>query len=425
MSEMKNNIIEIRSVKDLLDMKLFIPDYQRPYKWTIPNIESLLNDISNCIKESEKFNDFKYRIGTIILHEADDIFNIVDGQQRIISMILLKYIIDENFKNDNFKFNNKISQKNIHDNYNYIKEWFLLKGNEKEKFKKAIENNLEVVVITVKNINEAFQLFDSQNTRGKSLDPHALLKAYHLREMQRYPYEMERAVEKWEAKDPKDIHNLFALYFFPIWNWEKKIKSKAFTAKDIDIYKGIPENSSYTYAKRVSKAMPYFQIAEPFIAGNDFFEMISHYMSLLEDIEKEIKENKSFASLEKLINNDDFKHSAGFSYAKNLFYCALLYYYDKFHNFDEMVVKKIFIWAFIIRLDMSRLGFDTINKYAIGEENSSYTNNIPMFYLIKIARLHNEISRIQIKVTEKEKISNKNWQSLYEGLNKIIGETHG
>ena len=29
---------------------------------------------------------------------------------------------------------------------------------------------------------EAFQLFDSQNNRGKSLEPHDLLKAYHLRQ---------------------------------------------------------------------------------------------------------------------------------------------------------------------------------------------------------------------------------------------------
>lgn len=65
--------------------------------------------------------------------------------------------------------------------------------------------------------------------------------------------------------------------------------------------------------------MPYFQIAEPFIAGNDFFEMVSHYMPLLDDIEKEIDENKSFESLKNLINKNDYEHSAGFSYAKELF----------------------------------------------------------------------------------------------------------
>jgi hypothetical protein len=55
------------------------------------------------------------------------------------------------------------------------------------------------VIINVDKVEEAFQLFDSQNTRGKELDPHDLLKAYHLREMKRYPYEMEHAVTNSSA----------------------------------------------------------------------------------------------------------------------------------------------------------------------------------------------------------------------------------
>ena len=421
MSEIEKNTIEIKSVKNLLELNLSIPEYQRPYKWSLKNIEDLLNDISNSIKEAEKYSNFKYRIGTIILHKDNNENKIVDGQQRVISLILLKKALDENFEINKIDFkknlNNKTSQKNIHDNYTYIKEWFSLKETEKEKFEKALENILEVVVITVNNVNEAFQLFDSQNTRGKALDPHALLKAYHLREMKDTPYEMVRAVEKWEAKDPKKIRNLFNEYLFRIWNWEKKIKSELFTDKKIEVYKGITKNSSYTYAKRADKAMPYFQIAEPFIAGNDFFEMISHYLSLLDDIKREIKENKTFENLKKIIEkgdkNGNYKGS-GFSYAINLFFCALLFYYDKFHNFDRMAVKKIFLWAFMIRLDMQHLGFDSINKYAIGEENMAYTNNIAMFSKISLARLHNEISGIQIKFSEKK------WNNLHNELNEII-----
>ena len=46
-----------------------------------------------------------------------------------------------------------------------------------------------------KRLSEAFQLFDSQNNRGKSLEPHDLLKAYHLRKQYS---EDEKIVEKWE-----------------------------------------------------------------------------------------------------------------------------------------------------------------------------------------------------------------------------------
>ena len=139
---------------------------------------------------------------------------------------------------------------------------FSLKKEIKGKYAEAFDNVLEVVVVSVDKVAEAFQLFDSQNTRGKELDPHDLLKAYHLREMKKYPYEMEHAVTKWEAKSTKDIRELFNLYLFPIWNWSRNIKSKPFTAKEIDTYKGITESSSYTYARRAGKAMPYFQITE-------------------------------------------------------------------------------------------------------------------------------------------------------------------
>lgn len=37
---------EIKSINELLKMEIDIPDYQRPYKWTIQNIEELLGDIS-------------------------------------------------------------------------------------------------------------------------------------------------------------------------------------------------------------------------------------------------------------------------------------------------------------------------------------------------------------------------------------------
>ena len=185
----REKMAEIVSVNQLLQMQLNIPPYQRPYKWTIRNVEELLSDISDAIADSERYrSEFKYRIGTVILHRDNDTLNIVDGQQRIISLILLNLYLNSNFKCSvmNKKFTNKISQTNIHANYMFVSEWFSLKPDtEKSRFLEAMKNILEVVVIGVDEISEAFQLFDSQNTRGKALEPHDLLKAYHLREIKR------------------------------------------------------------------------------------------------------------------------------------------------------------------------------------------------------------------------------------------------
>ena len=317
----------------------------------------------------------------------------------------------------------------------FIHEWFSLKSEEdKKQFMDAFSAILEVVVICVNKVSEAFQLFDSQNTRGKNLDPHDLLKAYHLREMKDYPYEMEHAVKKWESKDTTKIRELFDLYLFPIWNWSRGLKSKSFTDKDIDTYKGVSESSTYSYAKRANKATPCFQITEPFVAGNDFFEMVDHYLNLLRDIKTEILRNKDFMTIKNVICGgydissveelDKIKYgSTGFAYTCNLFYCALLCYYDKFHNFDVMAVKKLFTWAFMLRVDMETLGYGSINKYAIGDDDySRYSNSIAMFSRINLARLHTEISSLQIKVP-----TNYGWgmnserENLFEQLKELNG----
>lgn len=58
---------------------LVIPLYQREYKWNDENILALLNDI----KKSSKF------LGNIILEETDSHYEIVDGQQRITTLLLM------------------------------------------------------------------------------------------------------------------------------------------------------------------------------------------------------------------------------------------------------------------------------------------------------------------------------------------------
>ena len=117
--------------------------------------------------------------------------------------------------------------------------------------------------------------------------------------------------------------------------------------------------------------------------------------------------------------------STGFRYSRNLFECTLLAYYDKFHNFDVMAVKKLFTWSFMIRVDMLNLGFDSINKYAIGgEDNSQYTNQMPIFALIEKARVHSEISRITVKVMRpNDAPASDRWRGLYESLKKMNGFT--
>lgn len=393
MSAYKSSIFDLLSTGNLA-----IPDYQRPYKWTKRNIEELLTDISKAIEEGQKYGkSYKYRIGTILIHNSQDgKLYIVDGQQRIISIALVCLYLRSSFHSDltDHCFSDNVSKQNIRDNYMFIRQWFTLQGDaEKNRFLDALKDIIEVIVITVDEESEAFQLFDSQNSRGKALYPHDLLKAYHLRKMNSSLSEMEHAVKKWEDEEPSEIKELFSDYIFPIFNWSKKAKTDTFSDRNIEVFKGADIKESYTYAMRAFKSSPIFQISEPFIAGNDFFEYVGHYIQLLRDIKKELEQNGEFSAIQEILSDK----SSGLKYCKTLFYCVLLSYYDRFHCFDKMAVLRLFTWSFMIRTDMQHLGYDTINKYAIGEYNSQYSNNLPVFSLIANARKHADISNLTVE----------------------------
>lgn len=88
---------EVKSINELLNMKLDIPDYQRPYKWDIQNIDDLLSDITNAMSAADRYRaDFKYRIGTIILHETKKTASLYwkETMYKKHETEMLKYLMD-------------------------------------------------------------------------------------------------------------------------------------------------------------------------------------------------------------------------------------------------------------------------------------------------------------------------------------------
>ena len=422
---MEQNItnIEILNVENILNYNLEIPSYQRPYKWTEKNVIELLEDINHAIKESEKIENHKYRIGTIILHKDIDKYYIVDGQQRLLSLALIKLFINQEFECNliNLKYSNEDTKRNIYNNYYCIKKWFNDKGKNRNAFESAFRNILEVVVIVVNEVSIAFQLFDSQNTRGKSLKPHDILKAYHLRKIREDKNLMQKVTKKWESIRSDKIDSLFNYYLFPILNWCKKEKTTTFSVNNIDYYKGIDTEREYTYVERAKKASPIFQITEPFISGSDFFKMVEHYIGCLDKIKTSIETEAKYKEIYRIIDNKEYKKSAGFSYATNLFWCALLCYYDRFSKIDLKVAKMFFEWAYMIRIDLRVLGEDSINKYAIGEKNYLYTNNICMFSKIINARTEADVLNIHINTKSKNEAKmNPEWDELYKVIKSEV-----
>ena len=72
--------------------KIFvIPEYQRPYRWEVETCDVLWNDLRNFYEE-HKDDDREYFLGSIVTCDDSDArnhINIIDGQQRITSFMLL------------------------------------------------------------------------------------------------------------------------------------------------------------------------------------------------------------------------------------------------------------------------------------------------------------------------------------------------
>lgn len=74
-----------------LETKYAVPDYQRDYSWSVNEVETLWTDIVISHKQQSE-----YFMGTIVLkkHEKDsDIFDIVDGQQRLATFSMLFQVL--------------------------------------------------------------------------------------------------------------------------------------------------------------------------------------------------------------------------------------------------------------------------------------------------------------------------------------------
>lgn len=408
---LQNNITQDKDGNTITGIKLKIPDYQRPYKWTAKNAIQLLDDILDAKNENKE----TYRVGTLILHYDDkkSTYNIVDGQQRTITFSLLLKALNR----DSISFldqplaNNPHNTHNIPNNFRALERRTknILDERERIDVRDYIENNCELIVVITENISEAFQFFDSQNARGKKLYPHDLLKAYHLREMNDLDVsETEKVVKGWEDLNQKELSALFSDYLYRVKEWTKGNKSWELTEHNIHIFKGITRKDNYPYAQFYKGAfafaetanhssMPFvsgirnlkpFQLDTPIVAGKPFFDYAKHYFEILKDIQNNDKYEGFFINDVDIIKTLDmrtYKNGVGNRITRLLFDTAILLYVDRFcperpskldlEMLDQFVVFA-FVWAYSLRAQYYNVGWLSAQNYIIGNEDVRNSFNI-------------------------------------------------
>lgn len=455
---LRNKITRDKDGKATENISLRIPNYQRPYKWATKNAIQLLDDIIDAKNQNKE----AYRLGTLILHQEKSskalTFNIVDGQQRTITLSLLLRAIDSESAitfMDQSLANNSYNACNIPKNFRALERRIEHFGDAREKnsLLDYIKNHCELIVVITEDISEAFQFFDSQNSRGKKLYPHDLLKAFHLREMNDLDaIETEKVVKIWEDLDQKALSALFSEYLYRVKEWTRGNKAEELNEHNIHKFKGITKQDNFPYAQfnkgafayadMVNRsAMPFvsgmrnlkpFQLDAPIVAGKPFFEYAKHYFEILKDIQNNDKYEGYFINDNEIVKTLDlreYKNGVGNRITRLLFNTAILLCVDRFCperptklDLDMLgqFVVFAFVWAYSLRAQYTNLGWQSAQNYIMGSDIKNSFNiyklitesDSPTSLLSALSDKLNPLSLKKIKA-KKEKIDTFNSDNIF------------
>lgn len=445
---------EIKKVKEILKPNLKIPYFQRPYRWNEKNVLQLLEDIYGSWKQVKS----AYRIGSVILYDQGNESLIIDGQQRITTLVLILFQLgskEAESLTKIFKFNHSASEKSILENMTFIKYW--LEENvhdERDGLLNYINMFCEFVEVKVSRLSEAFQMFDSQNSRGKSLEAYNLLKAYHIRAMEDDESTQNDKIQsdrRWEdatrfvlnplnvnEKSIDILRTLFNEQLFRTRIWSRREPAFEFHRNKINEFKGhtikAKEEMEFPFynadllhavalnyfnglqvqvrgmkSRFTQKHFPnineFVSINQPIINGRYFFDYIESYVEIYKQLfvlttdEYFLKEFKEFY---KAYCNYKNSYRTGDQYLKELYKSLIILVFDKY---GEEGVKKFYkeIYGAVYRLRLEKVQV----KYAAV---AKYPSDLQLFSIIEQSKNYydlrklSDLARVEVKCVKIEEV---------------------
>lgn len=243
------NSIELKSVKDLLGMSFYIPNYQRGYRWEQTQVIDLLEDILAFSKTRKEEGEIYCIQPLVVSQKEEDIlkkckeaspledirrylrgtWNVVDGQQRLTTIYLAlcyleipnKYEIVYCTRKESSKFLSSFGEEDtkseppqekyednidfffMHRAYEEIKSWFDNHDDEKDKFKETLLTDVKFIWYHVARDQE-IPVFKRLNIGKIPLTDSELIKALFLNrgnfsfEGKEVEYIQERIASEWD-----------------------------------------------------------------------------------------------------------------------------------------------------------------------------------------------------------------------------------
>ena len=275
------------SLKELFNLKLTIPDYQRIYCWNDNNIKTLWNNL----KEMPEGLD--YHLGAIILQCQDDGCDIIDGQQRLVTLTLILRALgyEGNMPLLLQRFKSQEACDNISNAKYVIQE---IKGWDSDENNLMLNNILghltfSVLLLKSKNLDLAYTFFSNQNSRGVRLSDYDILKAHHLRFLITNDSQAEHLARKWntisqdtDSDNEPFIHKTLGLYLFRIRKWMRKHSCDEMNSNR-------PIKDEYSAAPLIPGIPPFgerFYFYEKIQGGAHFFAFTDYFVDMYKQFVK-------------------------------------------------------------------------------------------------------------------------------------------
>lgn len=368
-----------KEINKVLELNLNIPDYQRIYCWEENQVITLLNDI-------ESITTSRYYLGNIILfenkNENEVKLDIVDGQQRLVTLAILRYLLLKE-ENDllSCSFESLEAQQHVIANGEIIRKYL----NDESK-KSAIEENINkitvgVLIIKNNNLDLSFTFFNNSNSRGKQLTDYDLLKPHHLRyipadyeaQQELYATQWDKMigacksltdnVENREKRQEADYVHVFELYLYRLRHWAR-VKDCEESGRFV-----YPEFKSSPYIEEIPPFGEKFNYHEPIQGGQHFFEYVEHFVQKY----REFTTTKAIGNNENNENNENnvyrilYNHFTGYSdkWYRYVMEALIFCYYLKFGNrFIYEAALSIVRYISQIRFEKGRAYEPTIINFA-------------------------------------------------------------
>ncbi|WP_194145761.1 DUF262 domain-containing protein [Helicobacter pylori] len=188
--------VELKKLHQILvDSEYFyqVPDYQRPYVWDKDHLVALIDDLVGSYTNNK---EYEYFCGSIVIakNQKDNRWDVVDGQQRLTSFIILACTILKLYKHSLGQKSKAFLKESIYDRHDEEKERlkFLTAQNYNNIFENTVLNHLEFEGnIKKSELNKKFE----ENTY--------LRNAYYFKEL------LNESVENGSISDIDDFVKWF------------------------------------------------------------------------------------------------------------------------------------------------------------------------------------------------------------------------